>query len=164
MLPFLVFQFESTGYVTARRARMLWLRGGMNRQALFNLAEWQGLRASFISWGVVAGMTAAITPMRDSSPATEVLLYIGTQGAIGVVAFYAGAGVVKDWHIGDMPLFILLGLMFVVSIVVGRDSWQDGYTLAASGFTTLIAVVLVVLLRLLAVHRWRSLDWRVASH
>jgi hypothetical protein len=163
MLPFLAFQFGALGYATARRARLLWLRAGMTREALFRLGERQALRASLITWAVVAVVAFALSALADPSRIPQQLLYVAASAAVGTVLFYAGFATVKAWHVGDMLLYIFLGVLFVVQFALAAMAWKDGDSTATTTSILLAAAILTIAMRWLAHRRWRGLDWRIAT-
>lgn len=162
MLPFLIFHIGTVGYTSARRARFLWLRAGMSREALFHMVERQALRASLTTWAIVAVAAVAVAAYPDPSRLPQLLVYTAAQCVVAVVAFYAGLAIVKDWHIGDMLLFIFLGVLFVVQMVPGAAAMRDGSLTDASVVIAPIAAALALVLRFHAMRRWRGLDWQVA--
>jgi hypothetical protein len=162
MLSFLAFHFGAMAYATARRARLLWLRAGMSRKALFLLGERQALRASLITWAIVASLALVVTALPDPARIPQLLLYAGAQAVVCIAAFYAGFAIVKDWHVGDMLLFIVLGVLFVVQIVLGALAWRSGRLTVTAVLILVIAGILAIALRLHAARRWSGLDWRIA--
>lgn len=163
MLPFLAFQFGAVGYATARRARLLWLRAGMTREALFRLGERQALRASLITWAVVAAVAFALSALPDPSRIPQLLLYVAASAAVGTVVFYAGFATVKAWHVGDMLLYIFLGVLFVVQFAIAAMAWKDGNSAATTSVILVAAGILTIAMRWLAHRRWRAIDWRIAT-
>lgn len=162
MLPMISFFIGTVAYNSARRARLLWLRAGLSRATLFPLVEREALRATLTTWAIIAAAGLIMAALPDPSRLPQLLMYAAAQFVVALVAFYAGIAIVKDWHIGDMVLFIFLGVLFVAQMAPGIESLRDGSLGRVSATILLVAAILAVALRYHAVRRWRGLDWRLA--
>jgi hypothetical protein len=149
----------SLGGMICRRARHLWLRAGLDRPALFRLAERAGMPVALAVFFAAAGvlLTASILARPEQAP-----VFVAYTAALGVLTaslFYFGLSLTRGWNAGDVLRGI--GLIVLVGITDGTIKPRDGASvgiLVATGLFTLLAL----LLRRWAMHRWRELDWRVA--
>lgn len=159
MMPFLGFHCATMGFSVARRARLLWLRNGADRDGLFSLAEKLGLRAALITWGIVAGAATVFMLVAEPRNAQVVLLFIAAQCLVAVCMFYVGMAMVKNWGINDVALCIgFLSLLILQMIfahpIGGVPPLQPLITLLAAG-------ALLLPLRWHAHRLWAGLDWRL---
>jgi hypothetical protein len=159
MVPFLSFQCAVTGFTTARRARLLWLRTGVDRSGLFRLAESLGLRASMAGWGVVAGAVLAVLLATDPASAGKSLLFVGAQSVVALCMYYAGLAIVRNWEASDVILCITFLLLLLVQMVLANPG--GGIPRLQALITLLTAAVLLLPLRWYAQRRWHRLDWRL---
>jgi hypothetical protein len=160
MLPFLAFFCAAMGYTTARRARFLWLRAGVDRAGLFSLASRLGLLGALSTWGTVAGTVALFAILREPAHAPGVLLFIAAQAAAATCMFYAGLAIVTDWAVRDVLLVIGLVIQALLQVsILGPNQVGD----VVFPWTTLLvlASALALLLRWYGRRQWRALDWQV---
>jgi hypothetical protein len=148
-------------YMATRRARMLWLRAGIDRAGLFAAAERNGLASALLSMAILIGIVAVIALHRRPDLTTELLMFAGSQLAVCICAFYGGMALTHDWNAEDVLLCIGLGLLFMVEIVVTRPT--PGNSPVALTTMTAIHAVAAILLRFYARRGWLKLDWRVAK-
>jgi hypothetical protein len=160
MLPYLSFQCAITGFTTARRARLLWLRAGLNRAEIFALASRLGLQATMITWAVPAAVVALQVGLSDPGRTPNALLFVASQAAVAVCMFYGGLSLVRDWSARDVLLCIALVILFIAQAVMLGPQRPGNYIAMWSGLLA-GAAVLALLLRAYAAHLWRVLDWRL---
>jgi hypothetical protein len=160
MLPFLTFNSAVMGYTTARRARLLWLRTGVDRAGLYRVAERLGLCASMITWGLVGGAVLAYALAMNPDNARNILLFVASQGAAAVCMFYGGFALVKDWSLLDKAITLILLVLFLLQITV-LGPRQMGSHVQSWTLLLLIASVLALALRWYGQHQWRLVDWRL---
>lgn len=160
MLPFLTMLAVSIGFTTARRARLLWLRAGMDRAGLFALAARRGLRGALTTWGVVAGSLGLLAMADNPARAPAILLFLASQAAVTACLFYGGLAFVRDWSVRDVLLGIGLVFVFLLQVsVLGPN--QVGNVVLPWTTLLVLAVVLAIVLRWYALRQWRTVDWRV---
>ncbi|HWL62872.1 MAG TPA: hypothetical protein VNQ32_08745 [Steroidobacteraceae bacterium] len=159
MLPFLSINTAVMGFNVARRARLLWLRNGMDRKGLFLLAEKLGLRASLTTWGIVAGSAAACMIAWAPHNAPMVLLFIASQALFAVCLFYVGMALVRNWGTSDVVLGLgALGLMLAQMIFAHpMNPATEQLPLVVLG----ASAILMLPLRWYTLRRWTGLDWRL---
>jgi hypothetical protein len=158
--PVILVTWGSMGFALTRRARILWLRAGLDRIALFRRAERSGLLAGAMAQGIV--MVAFVLFALSIWPEDRgvVLLICAVLAAFCACLFYAGMSLTRGWVAVDFALCAGLLLLFAFTLIV-LPRWaheQRTFALASPFAMTLLAVVL----RWRARHRWRALDWRVA--
>jgi hypothetical protein len=149
---------------TPARARPLWLLSGASRTGIFRLAE-KTLVAnlavlSIVSWLVVSGLAL----LRGLHPGTaEALLTLAGFVAGALIAIYFGLilpTLTAWWQ--RIPIGTLAGLavvftpaLWIQRVIVDATDGRD-FTHTA----LLVALVAAcVLLRAIAVFRWKSIDW-----
>jgi hypothetical protein len=151
----------SMGYSIVRRARLLWLRAGLDRSGLFVLAERTGLTASYLSIGVAASGLALWMWARSPETGPGLLVAVPAILVLAASLFYLGMALTRGWNVLDVLLGAgLLGLLIAHFVLLRpwaptagpRMPWLIG-----------ISVMLIPVLRLHALYRWRSLDWRIAT-
>lgn len=145
------------GFGAARRARFLWLRTASDRISLYARAEKLGLAVCLLrltgAWVAISAVQLALR----AEPVEGLLLAGATLGIIGVCAFYAGMSMTRDWAVEYWLVSIALSTGYFFLILSDLQ-----LPLAAIPATWPCLILLALLLRSLARHRWRDLDWRVA--
>ncbi|MEO6079598.1 MAG: hypothetical protein ABIQ86_07455 [Steroidobacteraceae bacterium] len=147
-------------YMSARRARLLWLRAGSDRMSLFAMAERNGLAATLWSLLLTAAIVGCFTLLRAPDFARSLLLFAAAQLPAWVAAYYCGMSLTRTPNLIDVCLCIGLVLLFFVQMVFVQpkvDVSSLQLSLAAAFW-----LGLSILLRALAKRRWRALDWRIA--
>lgn len=160
LLPFNAFYPATLGYYLARRARLLWLRTGMDRHALFQLTERIGVRQVMLFWCVTAAVVAAYAILANHIDPHLVLRMVASQFLLAAALAYVGTALVRDWSSGDVLLAMLAFLAFVATVVVTLRYLREGIPTPVPLILTTGA--LAVSARHFAAHRWRTLDWRIA--
>lgn len=161
MLPFLGFMFAAVGFTTARRARMLWLRSGLDRGALFRQAEVTGLRAMLISWLIPAAVIIFAVVVRTQRPLPMLLAFALPALALAVGLFYGGMAMTRGLCVRDAVLALVLGVLFMAELALMHPARELSASNAAIAFAG--ALLAIVALRSYAMRAWRQLDWRVAK-
>lgn len=161
MLPFLCINCAIQGYMTGRRARLLWLRNGASRHDLFSLSERLGLPAAMITWSIVAAAVLVFMLVTDRAALPMALLFTAAQALFAVCAFYVGVALVRNWGPTDVALCLTLLLLLIVQMVFAHP--QGGIPLAQSLVTLISTAVVLLPLRWYAMHRWRAIDWRLIA-
>jgi hypothetical protein len=159
MLPFLAVQCAVAGFVTARRARSLWLRNGLPRQGLFGLGEKHGLQSTMLTWGIVAVVAAACMIAAVPGEALQFLVYIAGQALFAACLFYLGMALVKNWSLSDVILCLAAVLLLAVQMAFAHP--VNGLRDPQPTITLLAGAALLLPLRAWARHRWLGLDWRL---
>lgn len=147
-------------YNAARRSRMLWLRAGMDRAALFATAERYGLISTITSIGILIGVTVAAALSRKPELSTEFLTFSLASLAVGLSAFYGGLALTRGWNVQEVLLCIVLFALFFFQMIFARPAAGNAFNSVTGG---LILFATVALLRPYARRGWLKLDWRVAK-
>jgi hypothetical protein len=143
------------------RARMLWLRAGLDRDALFLAVERQALRGALAMLVIPVVVLVTMSLMHRPGLALPILLYAATQVVFNVLFLHAGLTATRGSGFESVLVFIALGLPFLVMSIIlqpGRGAFVWTYV-ATIG----VSAVLTLLLRRCAMRAWRQLDWRVAG-
>lgn len=161
MLPFLAIMCTPVGYSMARRARLLWLRTGLNRAALFHQAEQKGLLAMGITWCIPAATILAGAAATGQHPAMPlVVAYVLPASLLAALLFYGGLAMTRGFGPNALLVVVLFILYSgIVALVHPTAQIRTSHSLAAAGLT----IVAIVLLRAFGLRSWRSLDWRIAK-
>lgn len=162
MLPFLAFMFATVGFMIVRRARLLWLRMGADRHALFRTAETRGLTAMGISWIIPAAAIVVSVAARGDYAATGLLLfYVLPALGLATAFFYGGMAMSHGLSVRDLLLGTGLAGLFVIYLFL----LEPGHLADAQRALVTLGVTLAaaLLLRALALRAWRRVDWRIAK-
>ncbi len=147
-------------YMVARRARMLWLRAGLDRAGLFALGERTSLVAfsqMVLSAAVVLGVFSIVVKPEMTA---RILIYVVTQLAYATVVFYFGLSQTRAWTAAGVAGCILIGLgMIAQMILLLPQNARIPPAIAPALFG--ISVLLALLLRHHARKRWLTLDWHL---
>jgi hypothetical protein len=143
------------------RARLLWLRAGLDRAALFLAVERQALRAALAMLGIPVVVLVTMSLMHRPDLGLPILLFAATQVVANVLFVHAGLTVTRGSNFESVLMIVVLGLLFLVMTIIlqpgrGAFAWTYVATLA-------VFAVLTLLLRRYAARAWRELDWRVAG-
>jgi hypothetical protein len=139
----------------AVRSRALWLRGNWSRAALFSTVERSFWRHNGLVMGVLIVAMFAVGAYAGVATRLLVtglpLVMLGT-----VLSTYLGLMVTRSvgWLEGALGAVIMLSLMAVALLV----TQQADRTLLMSGIVIALAAIALVL-RQLAMRRWRNIDW-----
>lgn len=159
MLPFLAVHCAVTGFTTARRARMLWLRNGTDRGGLFRLGEKLGLQAAMLTWSIVAGVAALCMVTAAPRQAPLMLVYVAGQALFAINLFYMGMALVRNWGASDVILCLTAVALLIVQMVFAHPA--GGLPDLQPIITLLAGAALLLPLRAWARRRWVGLDWRL---
>lgn len=160
MLFFLAFMCAPVGYSVARRARLLWLRTGLDRTELFRVAEQKGLRAMATSWIIpVAAVAAAAATTGQNTVAMTLSAYVLPASLLAALLFYGGLAMTRGFGANAL-LVVALFFLFATVVVLAHPepAFRPSRTLMATGLT----LGSTVLLRRFALRSWQTLDWRIA--
>jgi hypothetical protein len=142
-----------------RRARLLWLRAGLDRSALFATAEKSALRQTALATACPFVVFVVMGFLQHPSAAPAFALYTGTQLAVAACAVFAGMTYLRGAP-QVVVQFVVLGVTGGVALfkldpqVTASTSMQLGALLVFSG--------LALMLRGIARRSWIRLDWQVA--
>jgi hypothetical protein len=162
MMPFLAIMFSTVGYMIARRARLLWLRAGLDRAALFRQGEVLGLRAMGITRALPAAASVLAVAARDDRPLTQLCtLHVLPASGLAAMMFYGGMAMTRGLCVRDALLALALGSLFIVELVLLHP--LRGLSSLEALISGVVAVAVIALLRLYALRSWQRLDWRVAK-
>lgn len=161
MLPFLAIMFSTVGYMIARRARVLWLRSGVDRAALFRQAEVIGLRAMGITWIIpAAAIMMAVAARGTISLPSLLTLHLLPATGLAAMFFYGGMAMTRGMCVRDALLALALGGLFMAQLVLMHP--VRGLTTTEALLGGVAALAVVALLRIYALRSWQRLDWRLA--
>lgn len=147
--------------VLVRRARLVWLRAGLDRNGLFATVERHTLRATLAMFSVPVVILVAMSLVQRPELAAQILLFAVTQIVANALFLHAGLTVTRGWNVENVLMFVGLGLLFLVMSIIlqphrGAYVWTYLATIAVFGGLALV-------LRHAAARAWRTLDWRVAG-
>lgn len=155
------------GYGLVRRVRMLWLRTGMDRAGLFQLAQKQGTTPILLMWAGSLFVILAAQLTLHPEQAQTILACAAVQSMLGTCLFFHGLASTRGWGVQaffEAVGWFVLGMLAIIFAAPAR--------LAAPGLSPSLPMlsIVFVLLALLAVgmrwraqRRWLTLDWRVAK-
>ncbi len=157
---FVVFGMVA-GYTIARRARLLWLRAGLDRSELFLLAERTGLTASYVSAGTAAVGVALWLWARTPESGPGLLVALLALMLFAPCLFYLGMALTRGWNIAD----VLSGAGMFGLLVAHVLLLQPWAPTVGHGIPVLMGISLLLIpgLRFHARRRWKRLDWQVAG-
>ncbi|MEO8306415.1 MAG: hypothetical protein ABI616_00060 [Pseudomonadota bacterium] len=147
-------------YMVARRARMLWLRAGLDRSGLFAVGERTALQAFALMVVTAAIVLAAFSIAVKPDLASRILVYAVSQMAYATVLFYFGLAQTRGWTAGAIGGCILLGLGLIVQMILLLPQ-TTGISPVVAPVMIAISVLLSLLLRQHARRRWQTLDWHL---
>jgi len=164
--PFIVLVLAALGIMAAtlantiaRRARLLWLRAGLDRAALFALAEREGLISCALAYCIPVAALIGFGIFTQPGSTTAYLAYGLVSLASAQCLFHAGLATTRNWDAADITLMAGLVVLQVVLTVLTRPGAENSVAWAL-GFSAALAV-LAQILRAYARRRWQLLDWRV---
>jgi hypothetical protein len=146
--------------LSVRRARLVWLRAGLDRATLFATTERLALRAFglFVALPFAAVTTLAVT--RNPGLVTPVLLHVGTLLVFAIGAMFAGLMSTR----GTLAAFGLFVVGGVPSFLMLASLQPDKVTSPWAHIGTLLLFSATAMwLRGLARRRWVELDWRLTG-
>jgi len=146
------------GWMVARRSKFLWLRCGLDRQALFRLCE----REAWISFVATASGALLLVPLvwligaANGLEYTALLLF---QLSAGACVLYLGLMRVRGWRVIDvLSSLVLLFTWGIASVSTPYLAEHLSTVLALSAAMLAAAFAL----RLIGLYRWRRIDWLVS--
>jgi hypothetical protein len=147
------------GWLAARRSRSLWLRGGLDRMGLFRLCEAQAWK-SFGEIGITTVVLLAIAWLLEPSIGARYTVLLAFHFCAGACLLYFGLMHVRGRRAVDVlcgaVLFLVWIMTYATTQIVLKTPW-------------LLPVLIVAMLgaafalRLVAMHRWRRIDWLVCK-
>ncbi|MEO8316059.1 MAG: hypothetical protein ABI645_14850 [Pseudomonadota bacterium] len=142
------------------RARMLWLRAGQDRAALFVTAEHFALQVTALLAAIPVAVFVIDAVIQQPSVAASIILHAATQMAFATCAVYAGITYTRGAP-QIFGLFVVLGLPSLVALVklephTVTSPWPHIGAL-------LLFSALALLLRGIARRSWLRLDWRLVG-
>jgi hypothetical protein len=149
----------SGGWLVTRRSKSLWLRGGLDRMGLFRLCEiqaWKYFGATAASMLTVLALAWLLKPEMG----LNYTVLLAFHFCAGICLLYFGLMHVRGNRALDLiigaALFAVWIMSFVMTQVVLKTPWL---------LPMLVAGMLgaAFVLRLLAVTRWRRIDWLVCK-
>jgi hypothetical protein len=157
--PPLMISPAGIAWLMSRRCRMLWLRTGLDRAALFARAERSGLSAGLLALGIPFVAFTAFVLASWPDRAAIIGAFSFAQLLFCICLFYGGLSLTRGWAVPDVLL--CLGFLALLALeILALQPWSDTQT--AAGPTLLVLALLIPLLRWHARRRWLALDWRVA--
>ncbi len=147
-------------YMCTRRARMLWLRTGTDRTSLFSMVENHGLAGTLWSLVLMTVVLGAFTFVRAPERVGPFLMLAAVHIPAWVGLFYSGMTLTRDVTLTDVILYVGIGVLIIVEMTYLVPGGARSPQVLAT--VVVVSLVACVLFRMLAKHRWMSLDWRVA--
>ncbi len=99
-----------SGWMVARRSKLLWLRCGLDRLELFRLCEREAWK-SFVATAIGALLLLPLVWLRSASNGLEYTLLLMFQLCSGACLLYLGLTWVRGWRAVD----VLSGLVFFIA-------------------------------------------------
>jgi hypothetical protein len=146
--------------VSVRRTRLLWLRAGLERSALFAIAERLALRSIGLVAAVPVAALVTIAIFEEPSLATSVLLHAGTLIAFTLCALFTGMLFTRG-PLNAIGFLLIMSVPYVL-ISTSLELHKAGSPFMHAG-ALLLFIALALLLRRLAQRRWIRLDWRLTG-
>lgn len=161
MMPAVAFMCGAFGHTAARRARALWLRAGLDRAALFAMAERQMLVVLPAMLAVAGGalLYMAVDTMPGLAPRLPLLAALIIL--LAACGLYGGMGNTRG-----MSLLLFVGTCVIAALGFAQTFWLiRAEQLAVPTVAAVLAgtALLAWALRGRARRNWLSLDWRVAK-
>lgn len=144
-----------------RRSRLLWLRAGLDRAALFATTERHALRATLSLFALPVVVFVTMGLVQQPALATPLLLHTATHMVLGACALYFGLSLTRGTNAGTFLVFLALlvvGIVAMSSMLPHKVTSPWAHIVALFLFGTL-----AVLLRAYAKSAWLKLDWRMAG-
>ncbi|MEO8316057.1 MAG: hypothetical protein ABI645_14840 [Pseudomonadota bacterium] len=148
-------------FTLTRRARLLWLRAGLDRMALFRQVERSGLLCGMLSVGPFMVAITLYSLAKWPAHSDTVIVFLVVQIAFLICLFYGALSLTRGWTAQDVLVCIGLCLLLAGEVVLLRP-WSGARNAVAPGVLGAM-VILALLLRWHAQRRWLALDWRVAQ-
>jgi hypothetical protein len=145
------------GFTVVRRSKVLWLRGGIDRNGLLRLCEgqaWRFFGATAVPLVVLLAIDWVSNPERG---VTDLVLLL-FQLSVGACLLYLGLMHVRGWRVLDVVCALLLaGVWLMTFPIMGTLMERGQLVFAVFGAMAAFAIGL----RFAAAHRWRRIDWLV---
>jgi hypothetical protein len=159
-LPVVYISWGAMSFALTRRARILWLRSGMDRMALFRQVERSGMVGAMLSFGLLMIAIMLHSLARWPAQADAIVVFLVVQIPFLVCLFYVGLSLTRGWTAQDVLL--CLGLCVLLAGEAFLLQPWSGHQSSAAPLVFVALLMLALLLRWHARRRWRGLDWRVA--
>jgi hypothetical protein len=152
IVPVAVLFSPFLAYPIVRRSRLLWLRGGLDRNGLFLTAERQAWRAvlAFCSGPMVLSLLLPLT--HGPEQALKSMLYVSLMLAFMGGLLYAGLAITRETSA------VLLLLVF--PLLWSYLNPDTNLSLWAYPVALVVLGALAIGLRAYARRKWLELDWR----
>jgi hypothetical protein len=160
LAPVIIITSGAFSFALTRRARILWLRAGLDRVALFRRVERTGIMGAALSFGPFMVGALLYSIMIWPAYSNTILAFLVAQIAFLVCLFYGGLSLTRGWSAVDALLCIGLAILFAVEVTL-LQPWSNQPN-AAAPLVVGALLALALLLRWHARRRWLLLDWRVA--
>lgn len=148
----------SLGFSTARRARFLWLKAGLDRTSLFRVTEIAVVQGTAIALVPAGALLLALSIWRQPDLIAAALLYIATFSLLGVCAMYQGLAFMRQRNVLDIALAIIFVAAWIALMIWLLPTF--GHT-TATIITLCAALPLAAVLRAHARARWHNIDWHL---
>lgn len=148
-----------SGWLVARRSKMLWLRGGLDRMGLFHLCEKQAWRCFGVMAAPMVGLFVGACLLKPSV-AVGYTVMLAFHFCAGMCLLYLGLMHVQGWRGVDIICGTVLFLVWIISFVTTQLVLEIPWLLPV-----LIGAFLGVAfgLRTAAMRRWQHIDWLVCK-
>ena len=162
MLTFFTLLCASQVPLIVRRARLLWLRAGMDRKALFAEAQRHAFRSAMALFAAPMAIFIPMSLAQRPDQAAAILLYAAMQATAATCFIHAGLAVTRKWWSpGSGIIFLVLGPLFVIVAAILQPKNESFFWAYVPALVLFGALAFG--LRWYALRGWRVLDWRVAG-
>jgi hypothetical protein len=158
--PVIIITCGVLGFALTRRARILWLRAGLDRMALFRQVESSGLLGITLICGVFLVAIVLYSLAKWPERSEILFVFLAVQIAFLLCLFYGCLSLTRGWSAVVVLLGVALLLVLVAEVLL-LQPWTAQQSPAAP-FVLGAVLVLVPVFRWHARRRWATLDWRVA--
>lgn len=160
LAPMLALMSGAFSYSAVRRARLLWLRAGLDRAALFAYSE--RLLARCVLTLLLAAGGAILLIVARESPAIlprlpQLVLALVLLGAAGLYAGMASTRGLEFWQVIAGIVIVVVGIAQCIGAI-----FPEKESVQVAVIAWVMSAGLPLLMREFARRRWLSLDWRVA--
>lgn len=159
MLAILGVAAATQGHIIASRARLLWLRAGLDRNDLFSVAEREGWIATATGFVIPFAVLLVAVSWWEPGSIGPHLAYCVAVLASALCMLHAGMSTTHDWGFRDVALMSFMMLVQIAMVVLARPG--AGNSVAWALAFTLAFAMLTPVLRAYARRCWLELDWRL---
>jgi hypothetical protein len=154
-VPVAVFFSAFLAYPIVRRSRLLWLRGGLDRNGLFLTAERHAWRTVLAFCSALMVLSLVLPLTQGYEQALKAVLNISLTLAFISCLLYGGLAITRDTSVA-LIMLVFPVLWFVLNLETNFSPWTHPIALVMLG-------ALAIGLRAYARRNWLELDWRLTG-